>query len=117
MPRDILLPLACAAALLAALPPPAFAQAASAPTAPAADNEARRNIPSNFAHMTPPPRTVESINKDLRQTKAAPANRAGGGRGPGRIRQQQQKDADTSSTDSKPPAPPPSDSPPPATTP
>ena len=94
MLRTTLLPLACAAVLFAALPPSPNAQ-----TAPADDNEALHNIQSNFAHMTPPPRSVQSINQDLQQTKAAPANRQGGGRGGrGKMRQQQQQDGTSSGT-------------------
>ncbi|WP_430300775.1 signal peptidase [Ralstonia insidiosa] len=100
MLRTTLLPLACAAALVAALPPPAVAQTTSTP---ADDSEALHNIQSNFAHMTPPPRSVASINKDLQQAKAAPVNRQGGGRGgKGRMRQQQQQD--NASPDTKPQA-------------
>ena len=73
MLRTTLFPLACAAALVAALPPPAVAQTTSAP---AEDNEALHNIQSNFAHMAPPPRSVESINNDLQQAKAAPVDGA-----------------------------------------
>ncbi|CAJ0822385.1 MULTISPECIES: signal peptidase [Ralstonia] len=99
MLRTTLLPLACAAALAAAVPPPAVAQTTSAP---ADDSEALHNIQSNFAHMTPPPRSVESINKDLQQAKAAPVNRPGGGRGGRGKRQQQQQD--NTSPDAKPQA-------------
>lgn len=103
MLRTSLLPLAAAAALFAALPPSSNAQ-----TAPADDSEALHNIQSNFAHMTPPPRSVQSINQDLQQTKAAPTNRQGGGRGGrGRMRQQQQQqqqDAANANADTPPPA-------------
>lgn len=100
MLHTTLLPLACAAALVAALPPPAIAQTTAAP---ADDNEALHNIQSNFAHMTPPPRSVESINRDLQQTKAAPVDRQGGGRG-GRGKRQQQQQQDNTSPDTKPQA-------------
>lgn len=98
MLRTTLFPLACAAALVAALPPPAVAQTTSAP---AEDNEALHNIQSNFAHMAPPPRSVESINNDLQQAKAAPVNRQGGGRGGLGKRQQQQQQQDNTSPDTK----------------
>ena len=102
MLRTTLLPLACAAALAAVLPPPAIAQTTAAP---ADDTEALHNIQSNFAHMTPPPRSVESINKDLQQTKAAPINHQGGGRGgKGRMRQPQQQDTPSPNPDTKPQA-------------
>lgn len=102
MLRTTLLPLACAAALAAAVPPPAVAQITSAP---ADDSEALHNIQSNFVHMTPPPRSVESINKDLQQAKAAPVNRPGGGRGGRGKHQQQQQQQDNTSPDAKPQAP------------
>jgi len=103
MLRTTLPPIACAIALSAALPQPSMAQTAAAP---AGDDEALRNIQSNFAHMTPPPRSVQSLNQDLQQTKAAPTNRQGGGRGGrGRMRQQQQQQQqDAASTDTTPPA-------------
>lgn len=71
MLRYLLLPVACAAALTAALPPSALAQTVSAP---AADDEALRNIQSNFARMAPPPRTMQSINQDLQQHRRPRAN-------------------------------------------
>jgi hypothetical protein len=80
MLRTTLFPLACAAALVAALPPPAVAQTTSAP---AEDNEALHNIQSNFAHMAPP------------------VNRQGRGRGGRGKRQQQQQQQDNTSPDTK----------------
>jgi hypothetical protein len=79
--RALLVP---AAALMIA--PAAFGQ--GAPTDESA--EALRNIQSNFARMTPPPRSVDSINQELRQgevkSQSASAGRHGGR---GRGRQQQ----------------------------
>ncbi len=43
-------------------------------------NEALHNIQSNFARMTPPPRTVDSINQELKQGEAKSHTAAGGGR-------------------------------------
>lgn len=71
MLRYLLLPVACAAALTTALPPSALAQTASAP---AADDEALRNIQSNFARMAPPPRTMQSINQTGSSTAGPRAN-------------------------------------------
>ncbi|AQW30409.1 signal peptidase [Ralstonia syzygii subsp. celebesensis] len=124
MPRSITLLLVSAAALAAVLPPRTFAQTASAP---AADNEALRNIQSNFARMTPPPRTVQSINQDLQQNRKTSGKRPDGGPGRGRMRPQQAPSGtDNAGADGKPPAPPdgappsdarPPDGPPPATNP
>ncbi len=112
MPRSITL-LLSAAALAAVLPPKTFAQAASAP---AADDEALRNIQSNFARMTPPPRTMQSINQDLQKNRKPSGKRPDGGP-PGRGRKPPPSDTANAGTDSKPPAPPagapPSDAPPP----
>lgn len=104
MLRTALLPLACTAVLAAALPLPAIAQTTSTP-----DNdhdnsrEALHNIQNNFAHMTPPPHSVESINKDLQQAKTAPVGRFGGGRG-GRGKLHQHQQQDTAGSDAKPQA-------------
>lgn len=76
MPRFIPLLLVSAAALAAVLPPKTFAQAASAP---AADDEALRNIQSNFARMAPPPRTMQSINQDLQKNRKPSGKRPDGG--------------------------------------
>ncbi|MDO3508890.1 signal peptidase [Ralstonia pseudosolanacearum] len=109
MLRYLLLPVACAAALTAALPPSALAQTASAP---AADDEALRNIQSNFARMAPPPRTMQSINQDLQQHRRPSGKRPDGAPGRGR-----KPPPDSANADGKPPAPPdgppPSDAPPP----
>jgi len=64
-----------------ALPLTAFCQ-----SGPATDDasEALHNIQDNFAHMTPPRRTVDSINQELKQgatkSHAAGMGRHGGGR-------------------------------------
>lgn len=67
------------------LSPAAFAQGS-----PAAGDEAMNAIQSNFARMTPAPRTVDSINQELKQNHAAPigASGRGGSRGRGRQRSQ-----------------------------
>ncbi|ATJ87535.1 hypothetical protein [Ralstonia solanacearum] len=113
MPRSITLLLLSAATLAAVLPPKTFAQAASAP---AADDEALRNIQSNFARMAPPPRTMQSINQDLQKNRKPSGKRPDGGP-PGRGRKPPPSDTANAGTDSKPPAPPagapPSDAPPP----
>lgn len=113
MPRFIPLLLVSTAALAAVLPPKTFAQAASAP---AADDEALRNIQSNFARMAPPPRTMQSINQDLQKNRKPSGKRPDGGP-PGRGRKPPPSDTANAGTDSKPPAPPagapPSDAPPP----
>ncbi|MEF9387317.1 signal peptidase [Ralstonia solanacearum species complex bacterium KE056] len=110
MLRYILLPVACAAALTTALPPSALAQTASAPTA---NDEALRNIQSNFARMAPPPRTMQSINQDLQQHRKPSGKRPDGAPGRGR----KPPPPDSANADGKPPAPPdgppPSDAPPP----
>ncbi|MFC4523170.1 hypothetical protein [Cupriavidus pinatubonensis] len=65
-----------------ASPVPALSQ-----TAPGIDNgnEALHNIQSNFARMTPPPRTVESINQEPKAGEVkAHSSSAGGHRGGGR---------------------------------
>ncbi|EHP38460.1 hypothetical protein OR16_37185 [Cupriavidus basilensis OR16] len=66
--------------------------AAFAQGSPAGGDEAMNAIQSNFARMTPSPRTVDSINQELRQNHAAPAGTSGrgggGGRGRGRQRSQ-----------------------------
>jgi hypothetical protein len=63
------------------LAPAAFAQGS-----PAGGDEAMNAIQSNFARLTPAPRTVETINQELRQSHAAPAGASAraGGRGRGR---------------------------------
>ncbi|MBB6592340.1 signal peptidase [Ralstonia solanacearum] len=113
MPRSITLLLLSAATLAAVLPPKTFAQAASAP---AADDEALRNIQSNFARMAPPPRTMQSINQDLQKNRKPSGKRPDGGP-PGRGRKPPRSDTANAGTDSKPPGPPagapPSDAPPP----
>ncbi len=119
MPRSITLLLLSTAALAAVLPPRTFAQAASAP---AADDEALRNIQSNFARMAPPPRTVQSINQALQQNRKPSGKRPDGGPGRGRMRPKpSQTGTDNAGADSKPPAPPdgtpPSDASPPDGTP
>ncbi|CAG2144322.1 hypothetical protein [Cupriavidus numazuensis] len=64
-----------------ASPVPALSQTASSDDG----NEALHNIQSNFARMTPPPRTVESINQELKAGEVkAHASSAGGHRGGGR---------------------------------
>ncbi|MGO4332311.1 hypothetical protein AB4Z48_38820 [Cupriavidus sp. 2TAF22] len=58
---------------------------------PTGGDEAMNAINSNFARMTPSPRTVDSINQELRQNHATPAGGSGmrgGGRGRGRQRTQ-----------------------------
>ncbi|MDF3833635.1 hypothetical protein P3W85_11840 [Cupriavidus basilensis] len=67
------------------LSPAAFAQGS-----PAGGDEAMNAINSNFARMTPPPRTVDSINQELRQNHAAPLQTGGRGGGRGRGRQRSQ---------------------------
>ncbi|WP_420991778.1 hypothetical protein ACKI2N_026435 [Cupriavidus sp. 30B13] len=75
--------LICLTAALA-LPAATFAQGS-----PASGDEAINAINSNFARMTPAPRTVDSINQELRQNHAAPVAGAGmRGRGRGRQRSQ-----------------------------
>jgi len=54
-------------------------------------DEAMHSIQSNFQRMTPPPRTVESINQELKHDKPAMVSR-GGGRGHGRRQQQNASD-------------------------
>ncbi|WP_055325753.1 hypothetical protein [Ralstonia solanacearum] len=114
MPRFIPLLLVSAAALAAVLPPKTFAQADSAP---AADDEALRNIQSNFARMAPPPRTMQSINQDLQQHRK-PSGKRPDGAPPGRGRKPPPTDTANAGADGAPPsdAPPP-DGPPPATNP
>lgn len=64
-----------------ALPAAAFSQEVSGSDDA---SEALRNIQNNFARMTPPPRTVDSINQELKagEVKSRPAgmSRRGGGR-------------------------------------
>nr|WP_238587186.1 hypothetical protein [Cupriavidus sp. IDO] len=77
-----------------------IAPAAFGQGAPATDEsaEALRNIQSNFARMTPPPRSVDSINQELRQgevkSQSASAGRHGG-RGRGRQQQAGNPSADS----------------------
>ncbi|KDP86491.1 hypothetical protein ACU4GI_23115 [Cupriavidus basilensis] len=70
------------------LSPAAFAQGS-----PAAGDEAMSAIQSNFARMTPAPRTVDSINQELKQSHAAATGAAGRGGGRGRGRQRSQDSA------------------------
>lgn len=80
--------LICLTAALS-LPAAVFAQGS-----PATGDEAINAINSNFARMTPGPRTVDSINQELRQNHAAPVGGGGGGmRGRGRGRQRSQDGA------------------------
>ncbi|WP_059411571.1 hypothetical protein [Cupriavidus basilensis] len=80
--------LICLTAALS-LPAAVFAQGS-----PATGDEAINAINSNFARMTPGPRTVDSINQELRQNHAAPVGGSGGGmRGRGRGRQRSQDGA------------------------
>ncbi|WP_454726432.1 MULTISPECIES: hypothetical protein [Cupriavidus] len=81
--RLICLTAALSAAL--SLPAAAFAQGS-----PATGDEAINAINSNFARMTPAPRTVDSINQELRQNHAAPVSGGTGMRGRGRGRQRSQ---------------------------
>jgi len=62
-----------------ALPAIAFGQ--QAPSGSDDNDAAMRNIQNNFAHMTQPPRTIDTINQELKQTSKA---RGGGGGGMGR---------------------------------
>ncbi|MGO4307244.1 hypothetical protein [Cupriavidus sp. RAF12] len=83
MRRPLLLRLAIAAAV--ATPSFVLAQQSSVGTANTDDNDqAMRNIQSNFAHITPPPRTIETINQELKQSRAsafaAGTAQRGGGR-------------------------------------
>ncbi|QOT78828.1 hypothetical protein [Cupriavidus basilensis] len=64
--------------------------AAFAQGSPAGGDEAMNAIQSNFARMTPSPRTVDSINQELRQNHAAPVGTSGRGGGRGRGRQRSQ---------------------------
>jgi len=82
--RRSALPAACLVSL--ALAGTVYAQGADAD-----GDEAMRNIQSNFQRMTPPPRTVESINQELKHDKPATVSR-GGGRGHGRRQQQNAPD-------------------------
>ncbi|CAG2153109.1 hypothetical protein LMG31506_04746 [Cupriavidus yeoncheonensis] len=47
-------------------------------------DEALHNIQSNFARMTPPPRTVDSINQELKQGEVSGHAAGRGGHGGGR---------------------------------
>ncbi|MFJ1252996.1 hypothetical protein [Cupriavidus sp. CuC1] len=77
-----------------------LASAAFAQGSPAGGDEAMNAIQSNFARMTPSPRTVDSINQELRQNHAAPmgASGRGGGRGRGRQRSQDSTQNGTAGT-------------------
>ncbi|MBV8272372.1 MAG: hypothetical protein JO067_08880 [Cupriavidus sp.] len=91
--------LAIATAL--ALPVAAFGQ--QAPTGSDDTDAAMRNIQNNFAHMTPAPRTIDTINQELKQTAKARGGGGGGGfgqRGGGRHggRQASQQDKSTDSS-------------------
>lgn len=87
------------------LPTRAFAQQAPGGTTGADDNDqAMRNIQSNFARMTPPPRTIETINQELKQN-ATSAHAAGGGQrgsGGGRRERMSQNRQDTNGNDNPP---------------
>ncbi len=83
MPRPLLLRVAIAAVMTA--PGFVLAQQSSGGTANTTDDDqAMRNIQSNFARMTPPPRTIETINQELKQSgtsaRAAGTAQRGGGR-------------------------------------
>lgn len=76
-------------------------------------SEALHNIQSNFSRMTPPPRTVDSINQELKQgevhSHAAGGRGHGGGRRGSRASQdgtsslnKSQADADTPAMGSRP---------------
>lgn len=78
----------------------ALAGVAHAQGADAENDEAMRNIQSNFQRMTPPPRTVDSINQELKHDKPAAVARGGAGGGRGRGRRgaqsgQNQQDSDS----------------------
>lgn len=84
-----------------------LASAAFAQGSPAGGDEAMNAIQSNFARMTPAPRTVDSINQELRQNHAAPtatSGRGGGGRGRGRQRSQDSTQNGTGGTAADAPA-------------
>ncbi|WP_441638775.1 hypothetical protein [Cupriavidus sp. YAF13] len=80
--------------------------AAFAQGSPAGGDEAMNAIQSNFARMTPSPRTVDSINQELRQNHAAPVGTSarGGGRGRGRQRSQDSTQNGTGGTGADTPA-------------
>ncbi len=101
-PSRIAARLAIAAAL--ALPAAAFAQ--QAPTGGDDNDAAMRNIQNNFAHMAQPPRTIDTINQELKQTSRARGGGGGGGMGQrgggrhggGRQASQQQDKSDSGGT-------------------
>lgn len=81
-PLNGLMQVAAVLVAVAALASPALGQTASGSDD---GNEALHNIQSNFARMTPPPRTVDSINQELKAGEVtAHASSAGGHRGGGR---------------------------------
>jgi len=92
------------AALLAAVAALAAPVAAFSQSSPGNDdaNEAMHNIQSNFARMTPAPRTVDSINQDLKQGEVKSQASGGGGRHGGgrRGKSSQQNDAQQGGSDS-----------------
>jgi len=100
-PSRIAARLAIAAAL--ALPAAAFAQ--QAPAVGDDNDAAMRNIQNNFAHMTQPPRTIDTINQELKQSSRARGGAGGGGMGQrgggrhggGRQASQQQDKSDSGS--------------------
>ncbi|GAA7768006.1 MAG: hypothetical protein COC14_02100 [Burkholderiaceae bacterium] len=85
-----------AAAAVLALPGVAFSQQTASPADGGDNDAAMRNIQSNFARMTPAPRTIDTINQELKQTATKSHGGGGGGlgqRGGGRHgRQAQQQD-------------------------
>ncbi|ABF10739.1 hypothetical protein ACUXAV_003030 [Cupriavidus metallidurans] len=85
-----------AAAAVLALPGVAFSQQTASPPDGGDNDAAMRNIQSNFARMTPAPRTIDTINQELKQTATKSHGGGGGGlgqRGGGRHgRQAQQQD-------------------------
>jgi len=95
------------AALLAiatALTLPAAAFGQQTPTGGDDTDAAMRNIQNNFAHMTPAPRTIDTINQELKQNAKARGGGGGGGgfgqhgggrHGGGRQASQQDKSTDS----------------------
>ena len=90
-------------AVVIALALPGFAFGQQAPSGSDDNDAAMRNIQNNFAHMTPAPRTIDTINQELKQSAAARPHGGGGGfgqRGGGRHGRQssQQDKSDSGST-------------------
>jgi len=94
------------AALLAiatALTLPVAALGQQTPSGSDDTDAAMRNIQNNFAHMTPAPRTIDTINQELKQNAKARGGgggsglgqRGGGRHGGGRQASQQDKSSDS----------------------